>query len=152
MPRSIDEPWVEQLVYAADQFVVARGSEKSVDGHTVIAGYPWFADWGRDAMISLPGLLLSTGRYAEARSMLMLFARHLRDYPPLHQRIDAATSRLLDDLDASAAQPPDAPGWAQTLSSVQQLLGHVELGTTQIYTSVTRHHLRDTYERTHPRA
>ena len=38
------------------------------------------------------------------------------------------------------------------LSSVQQLLGHIELGTTQIYTSVTRHHLRDTYERTHPRA
>jgi len=38
------------------------------------------------------------------------------------------------------------------LTSVQQLLGHVELGTTQVYTSVTRHHMRATYERSHPRA
>jgi predicted glycogen debranching enzyme len=46
---------------------------------TILAGYPWFADWGRDAMISLPGLLLTTGRYADARRVLAGFARHARD-------------------------------------------------------------------------
>ena len=59
-----------QLVAAADQFVVARGDQKSV-----IAGYPWFGDWGRDTMISLPGLTLVTGRFDEARNILLAFAR-----------------------------------------------------------------------------
>ena len=43
---------------------------------TIIAGYPWFADWGRDSMISVPGLLLSTGRYNEARGLLKAFASY----------------------------------------------------------------------------
>ncbi len=57
------------LVQAADQFIVRRG-----EGSTIIAGYPWFSDWGRDTMISLPGLALSTGRYDEARGILLAFA------------------------------------------------------------------------------
>ncbi len=61
-----------QLVAAADQFVVAREDQK-----TVVAGYPWFADWGRDTMISLPGLALVTGRFEDARNMLVEFIRHL---------------------------------------------------------------------------
>jgi predicted glycogen debranching enzyme len=68
-------PWVEQLVLAADQFVVARPLPDDPDGHSIIAGYPWFADWGRDTMISLPGLLLATGRSAIARRILTTFAR-----------------------------------------------------------------------------
>ena len=56
---------VGQLVLAADQFVVRRDA-----ACTIVAGYPWFADWGRDAMISLPGLCLVTGRHAEAREVL----------------------------------------------------------------------------------
>jgi len=60
-----------KLALAADQFVVRRGDE----GRTVIAGYHWFTDWGRDTMISLPGLCLSTGRYDEARKVLASFAR-----------------------------------------------------------------------------
>ena len=59
----------KRLVLAADQFVVKRG-----DGHTVIAGYPWFSDWGRDTMIALPGLTLSTGRPEIARGILLEFA------------------------------------------------------------------------------
>jgi len=59
-----------QLVAAADQFIVARGDQKSV-----IAGYPWFGDWGRDTMISLPGLTLVTNRFGEARNILLAFAR-----------------------------------------------------------------------------
>ena len=60
------------MTAAADQFLVARG-----DGATVIAGYPWFADWGRDTMIALPGLTIATGRYEIARNILREFARHV---------------------------------------------------------------------------
>ncbi len=61
-----------RLALAADQFLVARGER-----HSVIAGYPWFADWGRDTMIALPGLALATGRFDLARSILEEFSRHL---------------------------------------------------------------------------
>lgn len=75
-----------QLVLAADAFVVQRQiprlppasagqvSQAAAAGHSIIAGYPWFSDWGRDAMISLPGLLLSTGRPGLARSLLRTYA------------------------------------------------------------------------------
>ena len=66
--------WVRQLVLAADQFVAARG-----EGHTLLAGYPWFGDWGRDTMISLSGLTLATGRPAIAARILRTYARHLSD-------------------------------------------------------------------------
>ena len=58
------------LTLAADQFIVNRGE----DLKTVIAGYHWFTDWGRDTMISLPGLCLSTGRYDDAKKILSAFA------------------------------------------------------------------------------
>ena len=61
---------VQQLVLAADQFIVQRGE----DLKTVIAGYHWFTDWGRDTMISLPGLCLSTGRFEDAKKILSAFA------------------------------------------------------------------------------
>ncbi len=66
--------WVRQLVLAADQFIVGRRLPDGSDGHTVIAGYHWFSDWGRDTMISLPGLTLATGRPEIARSLLTSFA------------------------------------------------------------------------------
>ena len=62
--------WVQQLVLAADAFVVRRGS-----GHSLLAGYPWFGDWGRDTMITLPGLTLATGRFDTALRVLRTFAR-----------------------------------------------------------------------------
>ncbi|HEU0168133.1 MAG TPA: amylo-alpha-1,6-glucosidase, partial [Chloroflexota bacterium] len=64
-----------RLRFAADQFVVDAGA-RSGGGKTVIAGYHWFADWGRDTMISLPGLLLATGRHDAARDVLRMFAAH----------------------------------------------------------------------------
>ncbi len=67
------------LTLAADSFVAARTRRDGSDGRTIIAGYPWFEDWGRDAMISLPGLLLCTGRAREAQSVLNTFAEHMRD-------------------------------------------------------------------------
>jgi len=62
----------QALVVAADQFVVQRphGNERLV---TILAGYPWFADWGRDTMVALPGLCLATGRIELARDVLRLW-------------------------------------------------------------------------------
>ena len=67
--------WIEHLALAADQFVVRRPLRDDPDGMSVIAGYHWFGDWGRDTMISLPGLLISTGRPDVARRILTTFAR-----------------------------------------------------------------------------
>jgi predicted glycogen debranching enzyme len=68
----VDDPFVRSLVLAADQFIVQRGQES-----TVIAGYHWFSDWGRDTMIALPGLALATNRPDVARSILLSFALHV---------------------------------------------------------------------------
>ncbi len=77
-----------ELVLAADQFVItpagrseenARARAAGDEVRTVIAGYHWFTDWGRDTMISLEGLTLTTGRYEEAGYILRTFARYVRD-------------------------------------------------------------------------
>ncbi|MBI4307390.1 MAG: glycogen debranching enzyme family protein [Chloroflexi bacterium] len=65
-----------RLALAADQFLVRRPSA-GPGGRTAIAGYHWFGDWGRDTMISLPGLCLATGRHEEARAILRGFAQHI---------------------------------------------------------------------------
>jgi predicted glycogen debranching enzyme len=66
---------VRHLILAADQFIVRRPLPDEPNGHSVIAGYPWFGDWGRDTMISLTGLAVTTGRPQVARSILHTFAR-----------------------------------------------------------------------------
>lgn len=66
------DPFFSKLLLAADQFLVARGELT-----TVIAGYPWFSDWGRDSMIALPGLTLATGRFGAAREILLTFSEHV---------------------------------------------------------------------------
>ena len=73
-------PWLRAfdglapLAQAADQFLVRRGERT-----TVLAGYPWFTDWGRDTMIALPGLTLATGRAPLARDLLLTFVNAMRD-------------------------------------------------------------------------
>src|SRR5260370_28207427 len=67
--------WLQQLVLAADQFIVKRALPDEPDRRSVIAGYHWFEDWGRDTMIALPGLTLATGRPELARKILTTFAR-----------------------------------------------------------------------------
>ena len=117
-------PWVEQLVLAADQFVVARalaeprgvggvgsgaraGAETGVEtkveaGGSVLAGYPWFGDWGRDTMISLPGLTLVTGRAAIARPILLTYGACLRHgllpnrFPEGGEPLDDAATNTVD--------------------------------------------------------
>lgn len=76
----VDAPaWVEQLVLAADGFLVERPLPDGGQGVSVIAGYPWFADWGRDSFIALPGLTLATHRHAAARAILDAWAPWLAD-------------------------------------------------------------------------
>ncbi|HXV07768.1 MAG TPA: amylo-alpha-1,6-glucosidase [Burkholderiales bacterium] len=75
-PELLGAPqWIDQLVLAADSFVFARPLPEVPDGESVIAGYPWFGDWGRDTMIALPGLTLAVGRFDTARRILETFAR-----------------------------------------------------------------------------
>ena len=85
-PRA-QEPTAAELVLAADQFVVTPGRAEDAararaagdEARSIIAGYHWFTDWGRDAMISLEGLTLVTGRHLEAGTILRSFARCVRD-------------------------------------------------------------------------
>jgi predicted glycogen debranching enzyme len=67
-----EDDFTKQLVLAADQFIVKRG-----EGETIIAGYPWFSDWGRDTMIALSGLTLSTKREGIAKNILREYGRHI---------------------------------------------------------------------------
>src|ERR1700730_15444487 len=67
-----EDGFAQSLAAASDQYLVSRGEDK-----TVIAGYHWFGDWGRDTMIALPGLTLPTGKYDVARSILRTFAKHV---------------------------------------------------------------------------
>lgn len=72
-PTVLQKEWLEWLIIAADSFVVKRSSTRT---RTVIAGYHWFEDWGRDSLISLPGLTLVTGRFDDAREILLTFKHY----------------------------------------------------------------------------
>jgi predicted glycogen debranching enzyme len=87
----------EVLTRAADQFLVKRGE----GGTTILAGYPWFTDWGRDTMIAIPGLCLVTKRFDEARSILGLFKAHLKDGLIPNRFPDGSTHPEYNTVDAS---------------------------------------------------
>ena len=92
----INDDFINSLTAAADQYVVSRGNQKSV-----IAGYHWFSDWGRDTMIALPGLTLPTGRHDVARSILRTFAQHV-DQGMLPNRFpDAGETPEYNTVDAT---------------------------------------------------
>lgn len=67
------DDYLATLALAADQFIVRRGD----DMRSIIAGYHWFADWGRDTMIALPGLTLATGRFEDAKKILRAFTQSI---------------------------------------------------------------------------
>src|SRR5438552_1870275 len=93
--------WIHRLVLAADQFLVRRPLADDPEGMSVIAGYHWFGDWGRDTMIALPGLTLTAGRPDVARRILTTFARFV-DQGMLPNRFpDAGEAPEYNTVDAT---------------------------------------------------
>jgi predicted glycogen debranching enzyme len=94
-------PAVQQLVLAADQFIAGRPLDGTVDSKTVLAGYPWFNDWGRDTMIALPGLCLATGRPWLARNILRTFSRFVSEGMLPNQFPRAGVAPVYNTVDAT---------------------------------------------------
>ncbi|HEY4439637.1 MAG TPA: amylo-alpha-1,6-glucosidase [Candidatus Elarobacter sp.] len=93
-------PLLGRLALAADAFVVQRGEPRGT-ATTILAGYPWFTDWGRDAMIALPGLLLATRRAGDAAAVLRTFAAHQADGLIPNRFPDAGGPAEYNTIDAS---------------------------------------------------
>jgi predicted glycogen debranching enzyme len=147
-PCAAQTGMVAELVLAADQFIIspagrsedlARAHAAGDEVNTVIAGYPWFTDWGRDTMISLEGLTLATGRTAEAGYILRMFARHVRDglipnmFPEgendgLYHTADA-TLWFFHALDRYLAATDDRPTLALLLPTLRDIVEHHLRGT-----------------------
>jgi len=94
----ITDEFALKLVQASDSFLVHRNS---TDSTSVIAGYHWFSDWGRDAMISLPGLTLVTKRFDEARQIFLTFARYCKDGQLPNRFPDSGEEADYNTVDAS---------------------------------------------------
>jgi predicted glycogen debranching enzyme len=94
-------PAVQQLVLAADQFIAARPLDGAADAKTILAGYPWFSDWGRDTMIALPGLCLATGRPWLARNILRTFSRFVSEGMLPNQFPRAGAAPIYNTVDAT---------------------------------------------------
>ncbi len=93
--------WIRQLVLAADQFIVKRPLDDDPDALSVIAGYHWFGDWGRDTMIALPGLALATGRSDIAAKILRTFARFVSQGMLPNYFPDAGSTPEYNTVDAN---------------------------------------------------
>jgi len=94
-------PALSQLVLAADQFVAARPLADAPNAKTILAGYPWFNDWGRDTMVALPGLCLVTGRSWLARNILRTYARFVSEGMLPNQFPAAGVAPAYNSVDAA---------------------------------------------------
>ena len=92
----VKDDFAQTLTSAADQYLVARAEQK-----TVIAGYHWFSDWGRDTMIALPGLTLPTGKHEVAKSILRTFAQHVSQGMLPNRFPDAGETAEYNTVDAT---------------------------------------------------
>ncbi len=137
-----------QLALAADAFVftprnrpelLARVRAEGDGLCSIVAGYPWFNDWGRDTMIGLEGLMLVTGRWTEARDTLRTFARYLKDglipdnipdgpWPPVYHTADA-TLWFFHALDRYVAQTGDTETLDLILPKLQEVIERHLAGT-----------------------
>jgi predicted glycogen debranching enzyme len=135
-PLPVTSPsWIRSLALASDQFVVRRDAA----GSSIIAGYPWFADWGRDTMISLPGLATSLGRHDLAAGILRTFAGFIdrgmlpNCFPdagetPQYNTADA-TLWMFHALDAHLAAKPDPDLVRELFPSLMQVIHAHAVGT-----------------------
>lgn len=94
----LPDDFANTLVHAADQFIVQR---ESTGGKTVLAGLPWFTDWGRDTMIALQGLTLVTKRFEDAREILKTFAKYVKKGLVPNMFPDEGLEPLYNTVDAS---------------------------------------------------
>jgi predicted glycogen debranching enzyme len=140
-PRSAPA-WIHTLAHASDQFIVRRGAPRGdapATACSVIAGYPWFADWGRDTMISLPGIATALRRYDVAAGILRTYARYVdrgmlpnrfpdSGEPPEYNTVDAALW-LFDALDdyLRARRDPDLE--RELFPTLMSILHACEAGT-----------------------
>jgi predicted glycogen debranching enzyme len=116
---------IRSLITAADQFIVSRAS-----GKTIIAGYHWFSDWGRDTMIALPGLTLVTGNPEIAKSILAEFSKHV-DQGMLPNRFpDAGEAPEYNTVDASL-------WFFEAVRSLLQYTNDYEFVRAQVYDTLT---------------
>ncbi|HEY4184244.1 MAG TPA: amylo-alpha-1,6-glucosidase, partial [Polyangia bacterium] len=140
---------VGELVLGADQFIIApvgrtldavRARASGEELRTVIAGYHWFTDWGRDTMISLEGLCLVTGRHREARWILRTFARYVRyglipnmfpegSHEGLYHTADA-TLWFFHAIDRYLTYTQDTDFLRESLPLLESIMNHHLSGTT----------------------
>jgi predicted glycogen debranching enzyme len=131
--------WIQRLVLAADQFVVRRDAPGVKDGASIIAGYHWFGDWGRDTMIALPGLTLATGRPDLARQILAAWTAFVdrgllpNRFPdageaPEYQSVDA-TLWYFEAVRAYEAATNDAATLARLFPVLEDVVGWLRRGT-----------------------
>jgi predicted glycogen debranching enzyme len=113
------------LALAADQFIVSRG-----DGKTVIAGYPWFSDWGRDTMISLNGLTLATNREEIAESILAEFALHISEGMLPNRFPDAGQEPEYNTVDATL-------WYFEAIRAYVEKTGDIEFVRDKLYDKLT---------------
>ncbi len=132
--KKTDSELIKVLKRAADQFIVQRDGKA-----TIIAGYPWFADWGRDSFISLPGLLLTTERYDEAREVILNFLERMQQgiipntFPekneaPLYNTVDASLW-LIHAVDQLILKTKDTKFLMKVFPMLRQIIDSYEKGT-----------------------
>jgi predicted glycogen debranching enzyme len=130
-----NDPLVCALTVAANQYLVRRGGD-----WTVIAGYPWFTDWGRDTMIALPGLTLCTGKTEIARSILRNFARHTD--------MGMLPNRFVDTSDKPEFNSVDATLWlfeaARAYAAKTNDYDFVRNELYEVLTQIIEFHIRGT--------
>jgi predicted glycogen debranching enzyme len=140
VPELIQAPaWIDQLILATDSFVIRNEQEDAHGRDAVVAGYPWFGEWGRDSMIALPGLLLATGRYRQARSLLLGYLPMVdggmlpnffpgKGEAPQYNTVDAALW-FVEAWHAYFTVIKDLPSLAYAWPILQQIIGYYRNGT-----------------------
>ena len=148
-PENTRQGFPARLVTAADQFIVLPGSrleermfaEASGDEvRTVIAGYHWFSDWGRDTMISLEGLTLCTGRYREAGSILRTFSQYVEGGLLPNLFPEGERKALYHTVDATL-------WYFHAINRYQHIVGDTDIIRTlyPVLQSIVEHHVRGTH-------
>lgn len=92
------DEFIDNLVISSDNFIVSR---KSTNCKTIIAGYPWFSDWGRDTMISMVGLTLCTNRFDDAKEILISFKKYIKNGLIPNMFPDSGVKPLYNTIDAT---------------------------------------------------